>query len=199
MLQSTLHVTTQSTTKLAKTVSDLNNVVASLAALAANQDKVLSAIAEKEAELTELDVKLNETKRQKEVELNLALKENALNKVNEVLQAQGRTSIPLEELTRLKADYAALSKEFDTKLNAEMGKVNGMATAKIATALKEKDLEQAAKSAQTEAKLTSLQDQLAAATNQINDYKAQIAADREARIKEAQARGNPVVTVASGK
>lgn len=199
ILQSTLHVTNQSTTKLAKTVSDLTTVVANLTSLASNQEAVLSAIAEKEAELTELDVKLNETKRQKEVALEIALRENALAKVNEVLQAQGRTSIPLEELTKLKTDYTTLSKDFETKLNAEVGKVNGMATAKIATALKEKDLEQAAKSAQTEAKLTSLQDQLAAATNQINDYKAQIAADREARIKEAQARGNPVVTVASGK
>lgn len=199
ILQSTLHTTTQATTKLNKTVSDLSKIMEGLAELSKGQDKVLSAIAEKEAKLTELEVKLRETRRQKEVELEIALRENALAKVDEVLLVQGRVSIPAEELSKLRTDYSNLAKDFDTKMNAEVGKANAIASSKTVTALKEKDLEQAAKAAQTEARLTSLQDQLSASTRQIEDYKAQIAADREARIKEAQARGNPVVTVASSK
>lgn len=199
VLQSTLHTTNQATTKLTKTVSDINAILNSLATAANDHTQILSTIAAKEAELSELDIKLNETKRQKEVELEIDLKQNALAKINEVLQSQGQTSIPIEELSKLKNDYAALVKDFDTRLNAEIGKANAIANSKTAAALREKDLEQAAKAAQTEARLSSLQEQLAAATRQIEDYKQQIVADRDARIKEAQARGNPVVTVASSK
>jgi len=199
VLQSTLHTTNQATAKLTKTVSDINAILNSLATAANDHTQILSTIAAKEAELSELDIKLNETKRQKEVELEIDLKQNALAKINEVLQSQGQTSIPIEELSKLKNDYAALVKDFDTRLNAEIGKANAIANSKTAAALREKDLEQAAKAAQTEARLSSLQEQLAAATRQIEDYKQQIVADRDARIKEAQARGNPVVTVASSK
>ena len=128
VLQSTLHVTGQATGKLTKVTSDLNNIVTSLVALADGQAQILATIAEKEAELAELDTKLSETRRQKEVELQIALKENSLAKVNEVLLAQGRTSIPTEELTKLRNDYSDLVKDFDTKLGAEVAKTKAIAT-----------------------------------------------------------------------
>lgn len=199
VLQSTIHTTSQATTKLSKATTDLATIAKSLVDLSNNQVEVIAAIAEKEAELAELDVKLSETKRQKEVELTIALKENALAKVSEVLQAQGRVSVPADELVKLKTDYTNLVRDFDAKLNAETGKVNAMAEARTKAALTQKDLEVKALQAETQAKLNSQSDQLTALGRTVEDYKAQIAADRDARIQEAKARGNPVVSVTSGK
>ncbi len=144
-------------------------------------------------------MKLAETKRAKEVELEIALKQNALAKVSEVLQAQGRVAVPADELLKLKTDYDKLRSEFDARVASEVGREKGIAENRLKTALTQKDLELTASSAEVKAQVNSLNEKNQLLSKQVADLQGQINAERAARVEEAKARGNAVVNVQSGK
>jgi len=146
-----------------------------------------------------LDTQFAEEKRSRTVAFDLDLKQDAFSKVSEVLAGQSKSAIDTTELTNLRTSLQTLTDKFDDALEEEVGKVKQQAEAQKSAALRQKDLELAAASAEVKAQINSLVEKNALLTKQVEDYKAQISADRDARIKEAQARGNPVVTVASGK
>ena len=189
----------QANTKLSKTIEELNKTVSTLTAGAVAQSELIEAIATKEAELSALEVQFAEAKRQRQVDFELDLRADQLSKVAEVLTQQGKVAIGSTELTELRSQLATLSGNFNDKLATEVAAVKQAAQAGQAAAIRQKELELAATNAEIKAQVGSLTEKNVLLSKQIEDYKLQIAQDRDARIKEAQARGNPVVTVASGK
>ena len=189
----------QNTTKLTKAAQDLAKVVESITSSAAVQESVLQEIAVKETELKALDVLFAEEERRRDVEFNINLKANQLKTVTDVLQGQGKIAVDQPVFTQLQADFVKLKAEFDTAVKNEVAKSNAIVKSQYDSAIKQKELELQVSEADTKSKISSLQDRNALLTAQVEDYKLQITQEREARVKEAQARGNPVVTVASGK
>ena len=189
----------QANTKLTTTVDELTKIASILTGGAAGLTDLTNQIAQRQADLQQLETTYLEAARSKQVEFELTLKANQLNTVNGVLTSQGKTSIDVSELNKLRTDYQQLSTNFQDELNKQIGVVRGQAEASKAAAIKQRELELQATGAEVKAQISSLTEKNALLAAQVADYKTQITADREAQIKMAQARGNPVVTVASGK
>lgn len=189
----------QANSKLTKTIEELSKTVATLTSGATAQAELIEAIATKEAELSALEQTFAEAKRQRQVDFELDLRADQLSKIAEVLSNQGRVAISTTELNELRTQLNTLTGNFNDKLASEVAAVKQAAEASKAAAIRQKELELAATNAEIKAQVTSLNERNALLQKQIDDYKVQIQQDREARVKEAQARGNPVVTVAGGK
>ena len=189
----------QANTKLSKTVDELSKLAAALTGGVTAQVELTNQIAQKQAELQQLETQFQEEQRRRTVEFDLALRESQLRKVTEVLTTQGKTAIDVAELNKLRSDYTALSSNFQAELDKQTSVIRQQAEASKAAAIKTMELTLAATGAEIKAQINSLTSSNQLLQAQVNDYKQQITQDREARIKEAQARGNPVVTVASGK
>lgn len=192
-------VAQQATIKLNKTISDLNTTISNLATGATAAAELTDTIAQKEAELSALEVQFSEAKRQRQVEFDLALKEDQLSQIANVLSGQNKVVVSTEEFNKLKSDYATLQSQFNESLSKEVQAAKQAAEASKAIALRQKELEIAATNAVDKAAINSLSEKNTLLTKQVTDLQAMIAADRDARVKESVARGNPVVTVQSGK
>ncbi len=197
--KSGLLIVSSSTAKLVSAAAALGEVCASLNATATIQEGILEQIAQSEARLAELDVQFTEVKRAKEVELTLALQENAALKVSAVLSSQGKVAIPQAELSDLKSQLAKLQTDFAKEVATEVGKAKGIAETAATNAIKIAKLEQDAVAAKQVAEIESLKAQLAAAQTTIQNYIGQINSERQARVDEAKARGNAVVNVSNTK
>ena len=198
-LQSLKVAAEQAVVKITKANEDLNKTLAALGAGASAQQELINQIAQREADLNQLNVQFNEKQRAAEVKFDLDLKARQAQIVTEVLASQGKTVIDTEALNKLRTDYQALTANYRTELDKEVTEVKRAAAASTAAQIRTKELELQASSAAQAAQITSLTEKNTLLQQQVADYKAQIAEDREARVQEAQARGNAVVNVQSGK
>jgi len=189
----------QTALKLTKAAQDLAKVVESIGTLSSTQEEVMNQIAVRETELKSLEQKFAEENRRRQVEFTISLKDNQLATVTQVLKDQNKIPVDQAVFTKLQTDFTKLQTEFENAVKAEVAKATAIVASKYENASNQKDLELKAKEAETRAQITSMTDKCNLLLTQVNDYKTQIMEEREARIKEAQARGNPVVTVQSGK
>ncbi len=188
-----------STTKLQKSVEELSKVVDGLKHTVNIHDDLTQAIAEKEQTFQALETKYAEEARRRQVDLDLSFREIEAKKVDEVLARQSKIAVVKADFETLTAAYTALKTDFAKQLDAESGKIKGMESARAAAAIKEAQLEMAVKEAQNSATINTLEDKIDLLNTQVEDYKGQIIAERQARVQEAQARGAAMVTVNSGK
>ena len=103
------------------------------------------------------------------------------------------------EQTVLVDSFNSLKTEFSKKLEEEGNKIRQVEIAKSQAAIKQAQLELQVKEAANTASITALTEKNSLLSQQVTDYKAQLDAEREARIAEAKARGTPMVTVNSSK
>lgn len=186
-----------STVKLNKATDALAKIVAELQGTNDSYEEIVTNIELKQAEMERLDTEFSEKEREMQADLKLRAKESASTLVNEILQSENKVSIDASELSSLRNELETIKTNFDKNVKAESEKAIAIITARHSGELKAKDLEFAAASATMKAELSTANDKIASYTNQINDYKAQITADREARVQEAQARGGQQITVQS--
>ncbi|WP_395000476.1 hypothetical protein [Acinetobacter sp.] len=198
-LQSLKVAAEQAVVKITKANEDLNKTLSALGAGATAQQDLINQIAQKEADLGQLEVQFNEKQRAAEVKFDLDLKARQAQIVTEVLASQGKTVIDTEVLNKLRTDYQTLTTNYRVELEKEVNEVKRSAEAGKAAAIRTKELELQVASAEQKAQITSLNEKNTLLAQQVDDYKVQIAEDREARVQEAQARGNAVVNVSSGK
>jgi hypothetical protein len=189
----------QSTTKLIKATDELTKVVEAMKHSVNIHDDLTQEIAEREAALAGLETKFQEESRRRQVEMELDFKERAANKVNEILISQGKVAVVQADYSALLDAHNSLKSEFSDRLAAEASSIRAQETAKANAIVNQARLELQVKEADNKAAITSLQEKNALLATQVEDYKAQLVAERDARIQEARARGNPVVTVQGSK
>ena len=198
-LQEANKLANQNTTKLLKAAEELTKVIDSLKTTTELHGNLTYTIEEKEEALSELETKFQEEARRRQVDLELAFKENEIGKVNQILQSQGKIAVNQVEYNELVNTFTSLKTEFAKKLEEEAGKIRGQEAGKTAAAIKTAQLELQVKESGNAAAIQSLTDKNVLLSTQVEDYKAQLSAERNARIEEAKARGNPSVVVQSGK
>lgn len=191
--------TTAATAKLAKQVAELAKVAESFHAIVEGNEDLVHQILEKEAKLASLDTKFAEEARARLVDLELSFKEREADKVTEILGNTGKVAVNKQEYDGILSAFNALKADFTKKLETEAAIIRNQEAAKSSAAIQTARLELQVKEANNLAAIETLKDKIALLEDTIDDYKAQIAADRDARVREAQARGVPAVTVNSGK
>lgn len=187
------------TTKLIKAADDITKVIEALKHTTEIHGDLSQAIAEKELALSQLEVRFQEEQRRRQVEMDLDFREREATKVTEVLARQGKIAVESVAYQTLLSAHNALKADFAKQLEEEVGKIKQTEAAKTAAAIKHAQLELQVKEAANTASITSLTERNALLAQQVTDYKSQLDAEREARIAEAKARGNPMVTVNSTK
>ena len=185
--QSTEIVLGQAAQQIAKGVSELKSASETIAQLVQASEDLSLQVANKEAQIAELDVQYGEKARQKEVELELNFKANSERVVNEFLTANGKTSIT-------KTDLANLQKELETtKANAEAETKKAVAAATATLkAQYESDIklmqsENKAVAAENASKIGTLTEKNQFLEAQVTKLYQQLDAERAASIERVKA------------
>ena len=193
--QSTEIVLGQAAQQIAKGVSELKSASETIAQLVQASEDLSLQVANKEAQIAELDVQYGEKARQKEVELELNFKANSERVVNEFLTANGKTSIT-------KTDLANLQKELETtKANAEAETKKAVAAATATLkAQYESDIklmqsENKAVAAENASKIGTLAEKNKFLEEQVTKLYTQLDAERAAGIERAKASAVGQITV----
>lgn len=185
-----------SVTSLQKAVDEITKAISTQSETLA---EVTYDVEVKSAELDSLSDKLQQRRREAEADLAIALKESKETTISKALGELNKVAVSTEDLSRLRIAASANEEELQKAVSkaaaaaSEKGKEEG-------TRLAEQAQNEAALNAATlKAEKQSLQDRLTAAQDTITDLRTQITAEREARVKEAEARGKSMVTVNSSK
>lgn len=189
----------QSTDKLVKATQGIEAIVSTLKTAVTEHEDLVYKIAERQQELEALAQTIKETQRRATVELDIALRADALSKATEIATNQGKTIIDTAKLTQLQNDFLDLTDSFEVKLSEATDKIRADANASTSAQVQRKELELKVQEANNLAAITSLKAENEILKTQAATYLRQLDAERTARVQEAQARGNPSVVVNSGK
>lgn len=185
------------------TVSSLQKAVEEVTKAVQTQSQALASVTYdvevKTAELETLETQYESRRRESEADLAIELKESRDNTISQVLSSLGKVSVTTDELTRLRTAAAVNEQELQQAVSkaaaaaGEKGKAEGerlALQAKSDTALIQ---------ARLESQIAALESRLEFSNSTVTDLRSQISAERDARIKEAEARGQSQITVNSGK
>jgi NADH dehydrogenase/NADH:ubiquinone oxidoreductase subunit G len=181
--------------KLSKATEGLSKIVSELQSTNDSYEELVTNIELKQAELDGLDAQFEERVREMEADLKIKRKESENAMALDILKSTGRVAIDATELASLKNELESLKANFDKNVKAETEKAVAIVSSRHTSEIKAKELEFKASSATMEAQLQTAKENLSMLNKQVEDYKAQITADREARVEEAKARGGQSINV----
>jgi hypothetical protein len=153
-------------------------------------------IANKEAKIDELTIAYTEKERQAQLDLSLRMKEQTETVVLEYLNANQKTAIPTTELNGLRSELEKLKADFTKEVNSQVGKAEAISKNHYEQALKLKDAEFSAKEATNTAENKSLQNRVAFLEDQVEMWKGQLEAERDASVQRAKASSVGAINVA---
>lgn len=173
--------------KLEMGLKSLDEAKTALSELANQSTDLTLQIAQKEEQLEDLKVELEEGKRQNKVTLELDFMENRKKVVTETLADEGMLAINKEEYDTLKKAYDLLKSEFNTQVSKEVAAGVKAATANFDAAKSLYIAEQAAKEADNKAKVSNLEDKVSFLQDQVDSLLEQLKEAGDNAVKIAQA------------
>lgn len=185
--------------KIERAVDGLEKVASELRSAANEHRELTEKIELKEGELANLELEYKEKERQMKLDLQMRAKEEAQRLVSEILTAEGKTSIEITELNKIKSELEALKADFDKNVKAEVAKTVSIISERHDSQLNAKELNFKAETATIKAQLETANDKVASLTSQISEYKNIIDEERKARVEEAKARGGEKVSITTSK
>lgn len=182
---------------LEKSVTEAEKVIQKVREVSDLCDDLTQKIAIKQVELSDLEVKFEEEHRRGRADLEIALKEDEARTVEGILERDKKVAVYKVDYDKTIADYNKLKTDYSSDVAKESAKVRTEEQQKYIT-----QVEIINKT--TEAQHATLVAELDAAKKQIEFYISQnkllhdqLNSERLARVEEAKARGNAVVTVNS--
>jgi len=183
--------------QMTKAASEINSAISSLNELTSKAEELTLLVANKESQISELDVQYGEKARQAEVSFEINMKENAEKVINNFLATNGKVSISTDELNSLKKELA------DTKANTESETKKQVA--QVANSLKsqyENDIrflqsENKAVAAENASKIGVLAEKNKFLEEQVTKLYQQLDAERSASIERAKAGAVGQINVGS--
>ena len=180
---------------LQKVIDSANASVEKVAKLAEEAEKQQSIIAQREDQIKELDVKFAETKRQKEVQMELDLQQNERKAVDSILDKQGLVAVSRSEYEKFNAGIAAAKTEAEADAKKEIAiATNSMKKQhENELALAKADFE--TKQATANAKLENANSQIEFLNSQVKMWKDALDAERNASVERAKASAIGTVSI----
>lgn len=178
-----------------KSLAALGDAVKTVESLGDKAEEMQGLIAQREDRIKELDVTFAETKRQKQVELDLKVKEDEQKVVNDVLAKNSLVAIPQAELDNIKANLTKATSE----MNSEIQKAVGAATASLKkdheAAVALTAAENRTKEAANTAMLATTESKLKFLEEQVEMWKGALDAERQAGVERSKASSIGVLNV----
>lgn len=152
-----------------------------------------------ESEISELKTKFNQEKSKLEFDLDLAYKTKETELVSSFLSRQGLVSIKSSDLQAIKVELDSKTKEFDTKVNAEIGKTRAILVKDHENDTKILKLEHQNKESANTARITQLEEQNKFLLEQVESWKKSLDSERTAGIERSKANAIGTLNLGTNK
>lgn len=158
-------------------------------------------IATKEDSIKSLDQEYKNKKEQAEIDLKLAIQNDELTTVQNVLKKNGLVTISNDQLQKLEEELSDLKANYQADLKKEVSKREAIVTAKVNSDNKLRDAEFATKEAQNQAKITMLDEKVKFLTEANTNLKDQLdkALENSVKIAEAASKSGSNITLGNSK
>ena len=177
----------------------LNEINSAISKGTADYVSLLENIDASELKLSELKENFAKKTREAEYDLNMAVKENADKVLVNILRNKGLETAEAGTIQELKNKIEELTDDIENaKWKDEKAQKAAIESA-VHAAVNNAKMSYKADSAQDKATIDSQIKELAFANKQIQSLEAMIKADRDARVKEAEARGVSAVSITNTK
>jgi len=173
----------------------LQDAVTQALKLTETMDEQALKIADSEEKLNNLEMDYSNKKTQQTIELGLAYKADERKFAHEYLTSNHLVAVNDEEYMTLRNSVTEWEQKFADKVNAEVGKANGIANGKIENEKKLTEAQYQAKEAGNLAQIQNLQSQLASVKEWNMTLQGQLNAEREAGVKRQQASSVGAINV----
>lgn len=184
---------------LSKAVNEAKKVLLSIESATQISEALTDEIATKQSELEILDVQYTEKERQLKVNLDLAIQEQKGDAIFKYLGEAGQEPVNSAEYAKLKGDLNSLKTDFDTAVGKETAVIRNQEASKYNSQKALDAAEAKATNAGLTARLDAATEKITFYEDEVQNLRDQLSSERDARVKEAQARGNSQVTVNNGK
>jgi hypothetical protein len=182
---------------LKKALGDLTTTVQTLQGLEEKSEELGLQIANKEAQIEELNVKFAEKERQMQLDLDLKMKGNTERVVLDYLQTTQKTAIPNNDLSAMKKQLETLDKNYHSDIAKAVDATKIEAERNYSNQIALKTAEFKASEAQNTAEIKNLQNKVTFLEDQVENWKGQLVAEREASIARAKASQVGAINVSS--
>jgi hypothetical protein len=172
---------------LTKTVNALKETFMKVDGLVKQAEDLSLEIADKEANISQLDVDFKEKRRELEVSLDIEMKAKKDSIVEAHLTKEGKVAVASAEFDAIRQAHATLTAEFNTNVAKEVAKAVAIAKSNFEQEARISEANFKAKEAENTFKITSLDAQLKAALEDSKAWRTALEQEREAGIKRAQA------------
>jgi hypothetical protein len=185
----------QAAQQISKAVSELNAATETVNKLATQAEDLTLQVANKEAQISELDVQYAEKARQAEVDFNLNVKANQDRVVNDVLRSNGMESISSAELKALRQELADTKAGAEAETKKQVAIVSSTLKAQFDNDLRFIQSENKAIAAENASKIGVLAEKNKFLEEQVTKLYTQLDSERQAGIERAKAGSIGNITV----
>lgn len=184
---------------LVKAIAETKKVLQAAEEAGKIAESITEEISVKSTELANLETQYEEAKRKADADLKLIILENKKAAVTEILAETGQVAVDKATYDATIAESKKLSTDFTAEVAKETAKAKAIAEAAAKQDAKVAEANANATNAQQAANLNAAQSQVEFYKSQVTSLLKQLDDERNARVAEAQARGNAVVNVTNGK
>jgi hypothetical protein len=185
----------QAAQQISKAVNELNAATETVNKLATQAEELTLQVANKEAQISELDVQYAEKARQSEVDFNLSMKANQDRVVNDVLRSNGMESISSAELKALRQELADTKAGAEAETKKQVAIVSSTLKAQFDNDLRFIQSENKAIAAENASKIGVLAEKNKFLEEQVTKLYTQLDSERQAGIERAKAGSIGNITV----
>jgi hypothetical protein len=185
----------QAAQQISKAVNELNAATETVNKLATQSEELTLQVANKEAQISELDVQYAEKARQSEVDFNLSMKANQDRVVNDVLRSNGMESISSAELKALRQELADTKAGAEAETKKQVAIVSSTLKAQFDNDLRFIQSENKAIAAENASKIGVLAEKNKFLEEQVTKLYTQLDSERQAGIERAKAGSIGNITV----
>ena len=185
----------KSTKLMTKVVSDLTKVMSELTSLTATSEALAFDIEEKSSELKLIEMNITESERKAKAELNLRILENADAVLNELMSARKLARISNADLNELRCELEDAKADNTETIATAVEKAEKAGAIAKSAAESKLTSEHAVATARLEADNSSLQSKITFLESSVDDLKAMLKAEREARVEMSKNASQPTINI----
>ena len=193
-------VTDRSTKAITTAVGNLSKVATELQTLAQSSEAIAQEIQFRQGELNQINTDFDQKLAEAKADLRIKVLDNEDKVLEQLLKARGLTTIAPSELAQLKSNLEEAEASNDEAIRAAVEQANTTASNELRARLAQQASEHKVAIAELNANGSAKDQKIAFLTEQVEELRKTVTAERETRVKIAEAEAQRAgVTINQGK
>ena len=193
-------VTDRSTKAITTAVGNLSKVASELQTLASSSEAIAQEIQFRQGELNQINTDFDQKLAEAKSDLRIKVLDNEDKVLEQLLKARGLTTIAPSELVQLKSNLEEAEASNDEAIRAAVEQANTAASNELRARLAQQASEHKVAIAELNANGSAKDQKIAFLTEQVEELRKTVTAERETRVKIAEAEAQRAgVTINQGK